>query len=277
LGFVVRTNTVAINSKAKLDRNLQEVEKENRSLATGDRINQAAVDPSGLIISEGMRSRIRSMGQAQRNANDAISLIQVAESGLGEIQNMGVRLKELALQAANATLGDEDRGRANIEFQQLKREIKRIISSSEFNGRKLLDGASGKFDFQLGIHNDAKVDQINYDMGHLMRSADQVSLSTASITSKGQSMAVLPQIDHMLDEVSGARAFIGAMQNRMQSTASNIEVSKINTSDSKSRIRDTDVAKATAKRAISQLKADASTGFLAHANTLPGRVVKLVD
>lgn len=224
-----------------------------------------------------MRSRIRSMGQAERNANDAISLIQVAESGLGEIQSMATRLKELALQAANDTLGDEDRGRANIEFQQLKREIKRIIKTNEFNGRKLLDGSGGQFDFQLGIHNDAKVDRVNYDMSRLLRSADQVSLSSASVTSKGQSMAVLPQIDRMLSEVSGARAFIGAMQNRMQATVSNIEVSKINTSASNSRIRDTDVAKATAAKAVSQLKTDASTGFLGHANSLPGRVAKLVD
>jgi flagellin len=260
-----------------LDRNLQDVEGQNRSLATGDRIYQAAVDPSGLIISENMRSRIRSFGQAQRNASDTVSLIQVAEGGLSEIQNMAIRLKELALQAANDTLGDVDRGRSNVEFQQLKREIKRIIKVSEFNGRKLLDGSGGKYEFQVGIHDNEGVDQVQYDMSKLLRSADQVSLSTAKISSKGSSLAVLPQIDKMLTEVSGARAFLGGIQNRVESTIANLQTSKINISDSNSRIRDTDVAKATSERAVSQIKTDAATGFLGHANTLPGRVAKLID
>jgi len=277
LGFSVRTNTVAINSKAKLDRNLQDLERQNRSLATGDRINEAAIDPSGLIISEGMRSRIRSMGQAQRNANDTISLVQVAEGGLAEIQNMAVRLRELAIQSANDTLGDEDRGRSNIEFQQLKREVKRIIKTNEFNGRKLLDGSAGKFEFQVGIHDNDGVDQVNYDMSNLLRSADQVSLSNGSIINKGQSMAMLPKIDKMLTEVSGARAFLGGVQNRVQSTVANLQTSRINTSAANSRIRDTDVADATAKRAVSQIKTEASTSFLGHANSLPGKVANLIE
>ncbi len=277
LGFSVRTNTVAINSKAKLDRNLQDLERQNRSLATGDRINEAAVDPSGLIISEGMRSRIRSMGQAQRNANDTISLVQVAEGGLAEIQNMAVRLRELAIQSANDTLGDEDRGRSNIEFQQLKREVKRIIKTNEFNGRKLLDGTAGKFQFQIGIHDNEGVDQVNYDMSNLLRSADQVSLSNGSIINKGQSMAMLPKIDKMLTEVSGARAFLGGVQNRVQSTVANLQTSRINTTAANSRIRDTDVADATAKRAVSQIKTEASTSFLGHANRLPGKVAQLIE
>ncbi len=277
LGFSVRTNTVAINSKAKLDRNLQDLERQNRSLATGDRINEAAIDPSGLIISEGMRSRIRSMGQAQRNANDTISLVQVAEGGLAEIQNMAIRLRELAIQSANDTLGDEDRGRSNIEFQQLKREVKRIIKTNEFNGRKLLDGSAGKFEFQVGIHDNEGVDQVHYDMSNLLRSADQVSLSNGSIINKGQSMAMLPKIDKMLTEVSGARAFLGGVQNRVQSTVANLQTSRINTSAANSRIRDTDVADATAKRAVSQIKTEASTSFLGHANSLPGKVANLIE
>jgi flagellin len=114
-------------------------------------------------------------------------------------------------------------------------------------------------------------------MGRLLGSADQVSLSTGSIISKGSSLAMLPKIDRMLTEVSGARAFLGGTQNRVESMVSNLQVSKINASASNSRIRDTDIAKATAEKAVSQIKTDASTGFLGHANTLPGRVVKLID
>lgn len=277
MGIAIRSNPTALNAQNKLGNNINDLDRQNRSLATGDRLYQAANDPSALVISEGMRSRIRSLGQATRNANDSISMIQVAEVGLSSIQEMGIRLKELALQTANDTLGDEDRGRANVEFQQLKKEIKRVIKESNFNGRKLLDGSGGQFDFQIGIHNDPKVDQVNYDMSRLLRSADKVSLGSNSITTKNGSLSVLPAIDRMMTEVSGARAFLGGVQNRVQSTVSNLQVFRENTEASNSRIRDTDIAKATADRAVTRIKTNASTGFLSHAKTLPARAMDLLE
>lgn len=273
----IRTNSVAINSRAKLDNNIRDLERQDRSLASGDRIYQAANDPAGLIISESMRSRVRSFGQAQRNANDSISLIQVAEGSLSSIQSMAARMKELALQSANDTYNEETRGYIDGEFQEMKREIKRIISASQFNGRKILDHNAGLYEFQVGINGNGQGERISYDMGKVLRSADKVSLGSASVRNKAGARATLDQVDEMLQEVSGARAFLGATQSRVQATIQNLGVSKENTAAANSRIRDTDVAQATAQKAIASIKTEASTGFLAHANTLPGKAQTLLD
>jgi flagellin len=273
----VNTNVVAINSRAKLDRNISEVDRENRRLATGDRINKAAYDPAGLIISENMKARIRSYGQAQRNANDSVSLIQVAEGALGTIQEMAIRMKELAMQSANDTLGDEDRAYVNGEYQNMKNEIKRIVSSTKFNGRDLLDTNSGNYQFQVGIHGDGPGQQVNYDMGKVIRSADKLMARGSHITTKGSSQVSLNAVNDMLKEVSGARAFLGATQNRVQSTIQNLQISQENTAAANSRIRDTDVAQSTAQRAISTIKTNAATGFLSHANGLPDKAKLLLE
>lgn len=273
----VSTNVVGINSRAKLDNNIREVEKADRSLASGDRIYQAANDPAGLIISESMRSRIRSTGQAKRNANDSISLIQVAEGSLTEIQNMAARMKELALQSSNDTLNDENRAYVDGEFQEMKTEIRRIIRASQFNGRKVLDRNAGLYEFQVGINSNGQGERISYDMSKVLRSAEKVSLGSASVSNKFGARAAISKVDEMLEEVSGARAFLGATQTRIQATIQNLGVSEENTAAANSRIRDTDVAKATAQRAISSLKTDASTSFLAHANTLPGKAKQLIE
>lgn len=273
----VNTNVVAINSRAKLDNNIRDVDKQSRSLATGDRIYRAANDPSGLIISESMKSRIRSFGQAKRNANDSISLIQVAEGSLSSVQGMAARMKELAMQSATDTIGADQRAMVDSEFQQMKREIKRIISGTQFNGQKILDRNAGLYEFQVGINSNGEGQRVSYDMSKVLSSAEKVSLGSASVRTKAGAFASLNEVDDMLEEVSGARAFLGATQSRMQSTIQNLSISSENTSAANSRIRDTDVADATAKKAISSLKTDASTGFLAHANTLPGKIAGLIE
>lgn len=273
----VNTNVVAINSRAKLDNNIRDVDQQSRSLATGDRIYRAANDPSGLIISESMKSRIRSFGQAQRNANDSISLIQVAEGSLSSVQEMAARMKELAMQSATDTIGADQRAMVDSEFQQMKREVKRIISGTQFNGQKILDRNAGLYEFQVGINSNGVGERVSYDMSKVLSSADKVSLGSASVRTKAGAMATLSEVDDMLEEVSGARAFLGATQSRMQSTIQNLAISSENTAAANSRIRDTDVADATAKKAISSIKTDASTGFLAHANSLPGKVAGLIE
>lgn len=273
----IRTNVVGINSRAKLDNNIRDLEKADRSLASGDRIYQAANDPAGLIISESMRSRVRSFGQAQRNANDSISLIQVAEGSLTEIQSMAARMKELALQSANDTLNDETRSYVDGEFQEMKTEIRRIISGSQFNGRKILDRNAGLYEFQVGINSNGKGERISYDMSKVLSSAERVSLGSATVRTKHGAMATISKVDDMLEEVSGARAFLGATQSRVQATIQNLGVSRENTAAANSRIRDTDVAQATAQRAISSIKTEASTAFLGHANGLSGKAKTLLE
>lgn|GEM_PF-1768175 len=264
----IATNVAGISSRSKLEKNINDLKRQNRSLATGDRITQAANDPSGLSISEGMKARIRSMGQAARNANDSISMIQVAEGGLSTIQSMAARMKELALQSANDTLGEEDRARVDSEFQQMKREIMRIIKSNQFNGRKTLDSNAGIYEFQVGIHSDGPGESVEYDMGKVLRSAESVSLGSESVRSKASSHSALSSVNSMLTEVSGARAFLGAIQNRVQSTVSNLNISKENTAAANSRIRDTDYAAETANRAITGIKTDASTSMVAQTNRI---------
>lgn len=272
----VKTNVSAINSRNKLESNIKDLDRANRDLATGDRITQAAFDPSGLSISESMKSKIRSYGQAERNANDSISLIQTAEGGLTTIQSMAARMKELALQSANDTLSLEDRARVDTEFQQMKTEVKRVIETSEYNGRKVLDGSTGVLEFQVGIHNNSPGQKLRYDMSKLLRNSDQVSLSGASVRSKLGSQSAIPEINKMLKEVSGARAALGAIQARVQSVVSNIQVSKESTSSANSQIRDTDVAKAAAAKAISNIKTDASTASLAQSNVMGSRATQLI-
>ncbi len=272
----VSTNVVSINSRAKLDKNIHDLDKASRALSTGDRINQAANDPAGLIISEGMKARIRSYGQAQRNANDSISIIQVAEGALAGIQDMANRMKELAMQAANDTLGAEDRAYVNGEYQQMKTEIRRILSATKFGGRKVLDTSAGNYQFLVGIHKEADANLISYDMSKVIRSTEKLSLAGSAVSTKTGSQSAISEVDLAINEISNARAWLGATQSRIGATMQNLSHSQENMSAANSRIRDADYAKQTAIKAISQLKTDASTGFLQHANNLPDQATRLL-
>ncbi|MCR9204275.1 MAG: flagellin [Halobacteriovoraceae bacterium] len=273
----VKTNVVAINSRAKLGNNIRELDKESRKLATGDRILRAAYDPAGLSISEGMRSRIRSYGQATRNANDSISMIQVAEGSLSSIQNMAARMKELALQSANDTMNAESRAMVDSEFQEMKKEIRRIVEASQFNGQKILDRNAGIYEFQVGINSDGAGQRVTYDMSKVISSSKKVSLGSASVNNKFGARSAISQVDSMLQEVSGARAFLGATQSRVQSTIQNLSVSKENISAANSRIRDTDIAGSTARQAVASLKTNASTSMLAQANGITEKAKQLIE
>lgn len=264
----IRTNIVSINSRAKLENNIREYDKESRKLATGDRINKAAYDPAGLIISEGMRSRIRSYGQAKRNATDSISLIQIAEGSLSSVQGMAARMKELALQSATDTTGIEERAMIDKEFQQIKKEIRRIIEGTQFNGKKILDRNAGIYEFQIGINSNGVGERVRYDMGKVISSSKRVSLGSASVGQKSGALGVLPKINSMLEEVSGARAFLGATQSRVESTVQNLLVSHENTSSANSRIRDTDVAESASKKIVANVKTNVASNVVAQANKL---------
>lgn len=273
----INTNPVAINSRGKLDNNIRELDKESRKIATGDRIHRAAYDPAGLIISEGMRSRIRSYGQASRNANDSISMIQVAEGSLSSIQSMAARMKELALQSANDTMNSETRAMVDTEFQQMKREIRRIVEATQFNGQKILDRNAGVYEFQVGINSNGAGERVSYDMSKVISSSKKVSLGSASVGNKFGARSAIADVDSMLQEVSGARAFLGATQTRVQSTIQNLLISQENTASANSRIRDTDIADSVAKKAIASIKTDASTAFLGHANGLTEKAKQLIE
>jgi len=270
------TSVTSMSAQRILNNNSSDAERESVRLATGDRISQAAYDPAGLAISSKLRSRLRSMQQANRNANDSVSMIQVGEGVLSSVHEMGARLKELALQSANDTMGDSERMMANLEFQNLKIEIKRIVGSAKFNGKNLFDELGGNHDFQVGINNDKSADRITYDMKKVLKSADNVGLGNGSIATKGESHKVMYPIDSMISEISKARAVLGSMQKRVETVSTGIQISHENESASESKIRDTEYASSTANLLIAKLKEDSTTAWLAQANVESKNIEKLL-
>ena len=163
MGFRINTNVASISAQRSLSQNTNQQSNTFAKLASGSRINKAADDAAGLAMSEKLKARIRGTKQAERNANDGISLIQTAEGALNEISNILIRLRELSVQASSDTISDNERKFSNLEYQNLKEEIERISQVTEFNNKKLLNGEGDKYDFQIGLYNDDFEDRIKYD------------------------------------------------------------------------------------------------------------------
>jgi flagellin len=245
-------------------------------LASGSRINKAADDAAGLAISERMKAQIRSAAQAQRNANDGVSMIQTAEGGLNEISNIIVRLRELGIQSASDTVGQTERGMLNKEVMQIRDEIQRIAKSTTWGTTKLLDGSAGVFDFQIGINNNAEEDRISFDAGAHSATLDSLGLAGLDFSTKEGSQEALKKLDDAQTNVNGTRAYMGALQNRLTSTADNLGVAQENLSAANSRIRDTDVAAATSEMARNNVLLQAGTSILAQANQSAQLALKLI-
>ena len=252
---------------------------QNKSLArlsSGFRINQAADDAAGLAISENLRAQIRGLRQAQRNANDGISLVQVAEGGLNEVSNMVIRLRELAVQAASDTIGQTERGFLDVEYQQLKSEIQRVSEVTTFNGRDLLNGTGGELDIQVGTHNDAFKDRISFNASAANSSLEALGMATESLASKEAAQTSIEVVDRALISVNSIRANFGAMQNRLQSTVTNIGVSDENLSAANSRIRDADIAAESSDLARNNILLQAGVSVLTQANQASQIALKLL-
>ncbi len=277
MGLRINTNVASLAAQRSLGINKFNTDNNLRKLSSGERITRAADDAAGLAISEKLKSHIRGARQARRNADDGISLIQTAEGGLSEISNIIVRLRELAVQAASDTVGDTERGFSDIEFQQLKDEINRISQGSEFNGRKLLDGSGGMVEVQVGIHNDPTLDRIKYDSTITDASLASLGLMAETIAHKEGAQLSLEKLDNALVRVNGVRANLGALQNRLQSTVSNLAVTDENYSAANSRIRDVDVAAETADLTRNNILNQASVSVLAQANNAPQFALKLIS
>lgn len=276
MGFRINTNISSLAAQKSL-RLVNDKEAEiSAQLSSGSRINKASDDAAGLAISEKLKANIRSSQQANRNANDGISMIQVAEGGMNETANILTRLRELAVQAASDTVGDTERGFTNLEYQQLKDEIERISQTTTFNGHNLLNGQGEKLEFQIGSGNDAFKDRIAYDTGKINASLSGLAISDLTVASKEGAQTSLESIDSAINSIAGQRAELGALQNRLQSTSSNLETSIENMSAANSRIRDVDYASATAQSAQYNILKQAGTSVLAQANTLPQQVLRLI-
>jgi flagellin len=223
-----------------------------------------------------MKADIRSMRQADRNANDGISMVQTAEGGLNEVSSILTRMRELAIQTSSDTVGDVERGMTNMEYQNLKLELERISQVTEFNGKKLLNGEGEMYDFQVGKGNDAFNDRISYNAGQANSRIENLGVSELEVASKEGSQESLGALDAAIEKVSGQRAYLGAIQNRLTSTSNNLQIATENLSAANSRIRDVDYADATAQKAKLDILNAAGTSVLAQANMNSQNALKLI-
>ncbi len=276
MGFRINTNVSSISAQRSLNVNSRNSQDTLSKMSSGSRINKASDDAAGLAISEKLKAQIKSTNQASRNANDGISMVQTAEGGLDEVSNMLTRLRELSIQASSDTVGDTERGFTNMEYQSLKQEIERISQVTEFNGTKLLAGEGDKLDFQIGVNNDDFQDRISYDTQMTNASADSLGVGDLSVASKEGAQSSLQSIDSAIEKVSGQRASLGAIQNRLISTNNNLETTTENLSAANSRIRDVDYAKVSAENAKNNILSQAGTSVLAQANAQGQNALRLI-
>lgn len=276
MGFRINTNVASLQAQTSLNKVNKESQDSLSKLSSGSRITKAADDAAGLGISEKLKAEIRSSQQATRNANDGISMVQVAEGGLNEASNILVRMRELGVQSASDTVGDSERGMANLEYQQLKSEMERISQVTEFNGKKLLNGDSEKYEFQVGTGGNEFEDRIAFQAGQINSGNESLGVSSLDIGSKDGAQDSLNSVDSAIEKISSQRAVLGSLQNRLVSTTNNLQTSTENMSAANSRIRDTDYAEETAKSARNQIIQSAGTSVLAQANMSSQGALKLI-
>lgn len=276
MGMRVTTNLAAINAQRNLVGSQRSINNSMSQLASGSRINIAADDAAGLAISERLKASIRSARQANRNANDGISMVQTAEGGLNEIGNIVTRLRELGIQAASDTVGEIERGFINKEVTQLKEEIQRISVSTKWGTTSLLDGSTPAFDFQIGLYNDAEQDRINFNSSENNAQLDSIGLAGIDYSSKEGAQEALSRLDEAQNMVNGFRANLGALQNRLTSTVDNLGVLEENMAAANSRIRDTDVAMASSEMVRNNILLQAGTATLSQANQVNQLALKLI-
>jgi flagellin len=276
MGLRINTNVSSIAAQRSLNKTNQSQSNTLSKLSSGTRIVRASDDAAGLAISEKLKAEVRSVRQADRNANDAISLVQTAEGGLNEVSSMLIRLRELAIQSSSDTVGESERGFTDLEFQSLKQEIERVSQSTEFNGKKLLNGAAENLDFQIGTRNVASLDRISYDTASVNSTLATLGVDSLGVSQKESARESLEAIDMAITQTSGNRAVLGAMQNRLVSASSNLKVSEENLSGANSRIRDTDYALQSADNAKLNILNAAGTSVLAQANNAGASALKLI-
>ena len=278
MGLRISTNIASMAANRALIQNNMAQQKSFLRLSSGNQITEAGDDAAGLSISENLRAQIRSMNQAEKNANNGVSFVQVAEGGLSEIGNMLIRLRELSIQAASDTVGDNERGFINAEMQSITGEVDRIANVTTFNGTQLLNGGGDKsqLDFQVGIRND-EADRIIFNVSDYDVRADTIGISNISSETIDDARQSIDTIDQAIAKVSGARAGLGAMQNKLHSTTNNIAIMKENLEAARSRIADTDFAEETSNLVRSNILQTAGISVLAQANNSPMQALKLLQ
>jgi flagellin len=277
MGLRINTNIQSLAAQRFLGINSANQKNSLEHLASGTRINKAGDDAAGLAISEKLKADIRSMRQANRNANDGVSLIQVAEGSMNEISNILIRLRELSIQSASDTIGDVERGFLNKEVNQLKQEIDRITNSTEYDGTKLRDGSAAELEIQVGIKNNPFNDRFVFETQNLVTSLSALGLEGVAADTKVGAQQNLEMIDQAIERLNGNRATLGALQNRLQSTISNLNIYRENLEAANSRIRDTDMAEESSEMVKNNILTQATVSVLSQANQSPQLALKLMS
>ncbi|OIQ12537.1 flagellin [Neomoorella thermoacetica] len=279
----INHNIAALNAYRNLSATNEALSKSMEKLSSGLRINRAADDAAGLAISEKMRGQIRGLNQAVRNAQDAISLIQTAEGALNESHSILQRMRELAVQAANDTYTTQDRSNIKDELLQLKAELDRIASTTEFNNQKLLNGSfKGKL-FHIGANNGQNITLSINSMNASALGSGNITTTNLSAIANGSASAqqaaaedLIGYLDDAIKTVSTERSKLGAYQNRLEHTIANLQTASENLTAAESRIRDVDMAQEMMNYTRDQILAQAGTAMLAQANQVPSTVLQLL-
>lgn len=275
MGLRISTNIAS----QTVQKNLREVSSEGQDslekLSSGKRITKAADDAAGLAISKNLEAQTKGLRAATRNANDGISLVQTAEGGLNETSNILTRLRELTVQASSDTIGDNERGFLDKEYQQLTTEVDRIAQSTTFNGSNLLNGEGDEKDIQVGAF-DGEQNRITFNSQDTNATSDSIGIGGTGVASKDDALNSMKSIDEAITNVSGQRANLGSIQSRLQSTVANLEIQALNQDAARSVIEDVDVASESAKMASSNVIKQAGIATLSQANGLPNSALRLV-
>ncbi len=274
MGLRIQTNMASLSAQKVLGRQQVRAEHASQALASGSRIVRAGDDAAGLAISENIRGQVRGMQMARTNSFNAVSAIQVSEGGLNEMSNILIRLRELGIQAASDNIGEKERGFLNIEAKNMIEEADRISKTTVFGDKKLLDGSGGKQTFQVGAFA-GEENTISYDLS-TDASSDALGISGGSIESKDDARSLLSTVDKAMDKVGAMRANFGAIQNRLESTTTNLDTQIENLSAARSRLSDADVAHESSELASASVLQNAAVSVLAQANQFPGMALKLI-
>lgn len=277
MGLRINTNVPSLIAQRNLRTTRSSLDQTFERLSSGYRINHAGDDAAGLAISESMRAQTRGLGQAERNAQDGVSVVQIAEGAMAEVSNILIRMRELGVQAASDTVGERERGFLNTEYSQLMSEIDRIASSTEYNGVPLLNGKGESFEIQVGTRNNPLIDRIRlFDSSGADITPTALGLNLTAVSDKLSAQNSLAAIDNALTNMSSIRATFGAMQNRLQSIIANIMTSRENLQAANSRIRDADLAAETTDLTKNQILMQSGVAVLGQANASTKAVLNLL-
>ncbi len=290
MGMRIRTNVASLTAQRHTEQNNATMGKAFEKLSSGYRINRSSDDAAGLAISENLRGKIRGLGQAKRNTNDAISMVQIAEGAMDEMSNIMVRMRELTVQSASDTIGDPERGYLNREYTQLVDEIDRISKTAEFNGLQFFNTEKTEFVVQVGVNGtmpEDNSDTITLDLAGIQFNSESLGLGkeaeigpsgidSGDAPDRNEIAAKLSLIDSGLTRLASERSTLGAVQNRLNSAVNNLSVSTENMSQARSRIVDTDFAQETANLTQNRIMTQASTSVLSQASAGPEMALQLL-